>query len=112
MQMAFNFDESRNRRDAALLQVDENAADAWKETALAVVHSVARRKSLFTTDDVWAEMPDEATTHERRAMGPIMRRAQRNAWIEPTGNFRATARVQGHASPKRIWRSLINDQGA
>lgn len=97
----------RQARDAAIQQVDEHADDAWKEDAYAAVAWLTERSDEFTTDDVWAQLNLHAfETHERRAMGAIMRRAQREGLIEPTARYQQSTRAVCHCAPKRVWRTV------
>jgi hypothetical protein len=97
----------RQLRDAALLQVDEHADASWKQAALDCVRQLAQTRNTFTTDDVWdALRATPEMTHEPRALGAIMRRAQAAGLIAPTDEWRPSKRPVCHASPKRVWMSL------
>lgn len=90
----------------------ERAADPeWKKAAFNCVVAVCRKKERFTTDDVM-DLLDQTgeTTHELRAMGPIMRAAARLEICRKTQTFPETqksCRAQLHRSPIQIWDSLI-----
>ena len=71
----------------AIRQVDEHADEEWKQLALEAVKICASLLDEVTTDDVWralAAVPDVGT-HEARALGPIMIKAQKLGIIEPLG---------------------------
>ena len=70
---------------------------------------VARRKPFFTSDDVELRRAriGGPTTHENRAFGPLMLQAQREGICQPTGRFEASRRRVLHASPRRVWQSLV-----
>ena len=102
----FNEDEGRKGRDSGLAQVEEHADPAWGESALEAVRTTAKKLTEFTVDDVWPNMMG-GETHDLRAMGPIMKRAQRLRLIEPTGGVVLARRVSCHKCPRRVWRSLI-----
>ena len=77
----------------AIQQVDEHADERWKAAAEAMVESRAIGMADFTTDDV---MDDLATlpvsTHDGRALGPVMRRAIRSGQIVEVGMTRSRRR--------------------
>jgi len=50
------------------------------------------------------------TTHDLRAMGPVMKRLQRDKVIEPTDQYRFTNKVTSHKRPMIVWRSLVSQQ--
>ncbi len=96
--------------DAAIERVDEHANEEWKSAALDAVSLCASAYSLFTTDQVYEVLVRyDVETHERRAMGAIMRRAKTAGWIAPTDDYWPTARPEAHRNPKRVWRSLIQE---
>jgi len=103
------FDRERGEvlRDDAIARVDEHAALSWKDRALAAVWQCAVRHELFTTDDVWAAIPGDATTHEPRAIGAIMRNAAARRWIVTTSLTRMSERPECHRRPVRVWRSRV-----
>jgi hypothetical protein len=98
----------RQLRDEAIQRVDEHAAPAWKDVAYAAVAHLSSVLPEFTTDEVWYAIAnsDDVTTHELRAMGAVMRRAQRAGLIEPTDRYMASTRAVCHSAPKRIWRAV------
>lgn len=100
--------EGRRLRDEAIAQVDEHANPDWKDDAYAAVVQLTETMSEFTTDDVWYSLKDSqrGATHERRAMGAIMRKAARAGLIEPTERYLTSTRAICHSAPKRVWRSV------
>lgn len=105
----FDSGEGRARRDEAIERVEAHADTAWKDSARACLVYVASRKEHFTADDVAEELGSwvGGGTHEPRAMGAIFLWARREKIAEPTSEFRATRRPQGHAGPRRVWKSLV-----
>lgn len=106
----FNPETGRTLRDEALERVEQNAEPDWKDKARACLVYVASRKEYFTADDVAEELSslvDGASTHEPRAMGAIFKWAQREKIAAPTPSFTPTRRAQGHAGPRRVWKSLV-----
>lgn len=90
-------------------RAEKHADDEWFLFALAALLRTARRKKTLTADDVaetMANIPDPPTTHEKRAMGAVMKRGSILGWIEPTDLFIKTRRGNQHCCPKQVWRSL------
>jgi hypothetical protein len=87
--------------DETIRKAGEHADARWMQQALQVVHRLAGTYSTFTTDDVWDRMSE--TTHEHRAMGAVMRHAQKAGWCYPTGQYRTSTRSEAHGRPVRVW---------
>ena len=96
-------------RTDALQRVDEHADPDWRDVAYDCVVAVAKRCAMFTTDEVLDELARHPTvsTHEGRAHGPVMMRAQRDRLIIATDQFVKSEAVSRHCAPKRVWASLI-----
>lgn len=85
---------------------DPGALSYWE----AVVWGVARRRPAFSTNAVFEYERATGGGHrliEPRAMGVVMRRAQRAGIIRPTDRYEPDTTPGSHARPKRIWKSLI-----
>lgn len=103
--------KAEQARDRALVQVDSNANGDWKRQARACVLELCISRQEFTTDAVWALLERRgARTHEPRALGAVMRHAVGEEWCAPTGRYHPSVRVDCHARPLQIWRSLISEQ--
>ena len=93
-------------------QVEDNANEVWIDFMLGLVWDVCRERRQFTTDDVWdlynQSSPQRPTTHELRAMGPVMNRAA-NEGMCKKANLPGipSRRASLHASPRTVWDSLI-----
>jgi hypothetical protein len=96
-------------RDEGIGQAEKNANQTWFNEAMFWVEVVAKYKPEFTTDDVWGwlESDMEPGTHDNRAMGAVMRKAQRKGWIEPTDRVRKSTRAVCHSRPVRVWESKL-----
>jgi hypothetical protein len=88
-------------RDEAVDRVERHADPTWKVRALEAVRRVPSG-SLFTTDDLWGDGLDEP--REPRALGAVMRAAQRGGLAVPTDAYRPSDRPVCHRNPKRVWR--------
>ena len=99
-------------KDRGMSQAAENADQAWADLMLELVRLTCLEQPRFTVDDpmdryemIEGERP---TTHEPRAMGPVMMRAAklgycRKADLAPIPSRRRSR----HASPCAVWESLI-----
>lgn len=104
----FDLAKGEANRDEAMARVEAHAKEQWKGAAERAVHQVALTHLYrVETDMVVASIPPEYTTHNMKALGPVMKKAVRMGWIEPTGEFGRTARPQGNGRPMRLYRSLI-----
>jgi hypothetical protein len=97
-------------RNIAMRQVDANADLDWKEAAMQSVAVICKELGFgayFTSDEVWAKIESDfpnATTHERKALGPIMAKAARSGLIRKTGQYRESRREACHARPVALWK--------
>lgn len=83
------------------------ANPAFTRAAVGAVAKLAKRGETFTTDDVWALIPRDVYTPERRALGPVMKALHDAKVIRQTGNFRRSTRRESHANPKAVWIGVI-----
>lgn len=95
-------------RDEGIKQVEENANLVWLKCAANHVHRTAKNYPEFTTDLIWSWMDLAGlTTHDNRAMGAVMKKAQAEGWIEPTDRVVKSTRPVCHSRPIRVWRSKL-----
>lgn len=88
----------------AIDRVDRNADEEWKREAYEMVCVACSRYTEFTTDTIWSMLARTSlTTHEPRAMGAIMRKAQRDGLIKATGQYTTSTRPECHKRPVMIW---------
>ena len=92
-------------RDEAMLRVEERANPEWLAAARMALIRCATLNPTFIADEVWAYIPEGLTTHDTRALGPVIKRAQTQGYITKTEDFQPSERR--HATPQRVWRSLI-----
>ncbi|MEL6104847.1 MAG: hypothetical protein AAFU85_02370 [Planctomycetota bacterium] len=91
----------------AIDRADQNADSDWKETALRLLHSIARRKDEFTADDLVEALESESVeTHNPSAIGPVFLRAKKEGWIESTDQMQQT-RISRRHRKLTVWRSLL-----
>lgn len=88
--------------ERAISQAGENAPAAWMAEAIGTVRLLAESQAKFTADDIWRLT---GAPPEPRALGAVMRRAQRDGLAEATDQFVTSERR--HGAPIRVWRSLL-----
>lgn len=106
-QSAFNMEPGAAARDEAIKRVTAHAAVGFIAAARVALEKCCFTMETFTTDEIWALIPEGITTHEPRAMAAIMRFAERNNWASPLDQYRPSVRPEAHAGPKRVWRSRV-----
>jgi hypothetical protein len=97
-------------REDGIARVDKHANPDWKLCALEAVERVAQVFPEFNTDMTvkhLAVIYPGVETHDDRAWGPVMRRAAKLGYIEPTNRVSQSVLKSNHRRPKRIWRSLL-----
>jgi len=78
----------------------------WRIMALQVLCRTALTHKTFTVNDFRGEiLESEIKTHDYRAMGGLVKAAEKFGWIEPTGET-IPSRV-GHKIPMQVWRSRL-----
>ena len=92
-------------KQLAMEQVYENADEDWKDAAKDALLRVADRGRDFTSEDVTEEIPDGVSTHEPRAMGPVMLWGIRHKVMEPVGWSQSRLKTSNQY-PKRVYRPL------
>lgn len=87
----------------------DNAHEEWRSMALGCVRDVCLKHKTFTVNDVRALVKlSTLKTHDNRAMGGVMKTAQKMRWLEPTGE--SIPSVVGHKVHIQVWKSLLFKQ--
>jgi len=81
-------------------------SEEFAEAADRAVELAARHCSAFIVDQVWQYVDGEYSV-DKRAMGPAMLRAVKAKLIVGSEDYRPSAQLRGHATPRRIWISRI-----
>jgi len=104
-----NIREAERLRDEAIERGWQNAADKFRDHSLQAIIVLAETKYEFTTDDVWEYFGDNEinSTHDGRALGGAMKRAESLGLIIPTDRFVSSERASCHRRPVRVWESLV-----
>lgn len=106
-QLTFDANLSAAARDADMKRVDQAADPEWKDIAYDAVVAAAYEKPYgFIVDDVWKHIPPGVEVpREPRAIGPVMRRAQKDGVIIATNELRLSERITAHRNPRRVWKA-------
>jgi len=105
------YDQIKAETNAAIRKGLDRANISWRELALNLVLKAALTRHEFTTNDFHHDLDKSINkTHDNRALGGVMKTAQRLGWIEPTGKFANSDYKQHHLSLKNVWRSKIYGQ--
>lgn len=102
-------DGERGKREG-MRRAEEHADPHWKRCMLESAKEVALRKPFFDTEDIvrWcAEHHPNATTHEQRAIGPLMRNVVKLGFCVPLDDWNRSTLPQCHRRPMRAYYSLI-----
>ena len=103
----FDHAEAMRAREDGIGRVEAHADALWSDMALQAARATALRFESFIVDAVWDLLPKSAGTDDLRAMGAVMKQAQRLGYISPTDRLVLSNRVSAHRNPRRVWRSLI-----
>lgn len=98
--------EAIEKRNDAIDRGEINAKTEWKSLALHAIQQLCYTRREFTADDIWKKIDGcGVTTHDRRALGGVMRKAVNEKWCRNTMRYVPSKRR--HASPIPVWESLI-----
>jgi hypothetical protein len=96
----------------AIERVDKAANEAWKEACLEAIKEACRQWETFTSEDVADLLDSSGTfTHEPRAMGAMMRKAQAAGYCVPTSEFVQSHRTTSNSYTKRVWQRRFVPNG-
>lgn len=84
----------------------DHAEQRWRNMADEALFFIAKNNHTFTVNDVRAITErSPIKTHDKRAMGGVIRRGMKNGWIKKTGE--EIPSKQGHGVAIQIWESVI-----
>lgn len=106
-QYALKLESGAAERDRAIEQVTAHAEAGFIAAARVALERCCFTMETFTTDEIWALIPEGVTHHEPRAMAAIMKFAESNNWAYPLDQYRPSSRPKAHRGPKRVWRSRV-----
>ena len=108
--MIDDIEGAREDRDEAIARAEKHANPAWATAVMEIIKEVAQTQEYFSTDDVerLRITRQKPSTHEKRAMGPIMRNAWKaGGYCTPTKTWVQSQHRECHGRPKRLWASLL-----
>jgi hypothetical protein len=90
-------------------RVERHADPEWRLAADIAVLEAARCRKTLTTDDVVTRIPKNFTTHNMKALGPVMRSAASQGIIEQSSERpkKCATRPNNHCRPLTVWSSLL-----
>lgn len=92
-------------RDSAIDRGSRHADPDWMRGARLLIEGYAPGTS-FTSEDVLIDLlVGHFSTHDKRALGGVLQKAQRDGLIEP-GGFVPSRRPSRHCAPVREWRRV------
>ena len=103
-------DDGEHGKREGMDRAERHADSHWWQCMLEAGKAVAERKPYFNADDLLAwrrTHHPNASTHELRAMGPLMAAIMRLGYCTPTDDFVPSRQALCHATPRRVWYSLI-----
>lgn len=100
--------------EEAIVRSVENADVDWLANAMRAIHVVAMTTPLFTSDEVWQWLEDnapDASTHSPSAIGGVFRRAADAGWITKTATTRKSKFSRRHRD-LTVWASKLVEGAA
>ena len=101
--------EGRRRRDVGHAVAESHADDALSSAVWDALEMACRRLPELSSDDVWdmlEQVPFDAPMPKRlNLMGAVMRKAQLQGWLVPTGRYIKTRRADGHSRAIPVYAS-------
>lgn len=109
----FDRPERARARTAARRGMDRAAHACPKDVRAALgsaIAELARVGQPFTAEDVWNRVPavDGSGGYDGRVLGALLKSAQTDRLIQPTGRWVESSRVVCHGRPMREWRGTCS----
>lgn len=99
-------DAARARQADGMARAEEHARPPFNEVAADLLHQYAVSHPVVFCDEFYAWAQDRLPeTHDKRALGPVYRKAARNGWLAHSGRYRLSNIAGG--SPRPEWTSLV-----
>lgn len=98
------FDRAVARRDDGMARAERHAGRPWKERAIRAVRTYAERHEFFHVDEFWewAMARGLPEGDSPRALGPVIKQAARDGYLDRT---RVSApSVRSNTTGKPVWR--------
>lgn len=100
------YQEVKKETEEAIEQGFNASKEAWRAMALGVIKEAALKQPRLSVNDIRPQIDvSKVKTHDKRALGGVMKAAQALGWIAPTGMF--IAALNGHLRPQQLWDSKL-----
>ena len=102
------FQNWNENKELAIEQSIDNADPDWLEAAKYAGECVANEQAYFTVDDIWSKLDEQAphvTTHEKSAIGGVLRHLQKVKLASSTK--RQTRSAKSHHDGVTVWKSKV-----
>lgn len=108
----FDATAAQESKEAAIARVGAAADPVWVKAALEAVVYVCERRATFTADAIWwvLEYAGINVPDEPRALGAVMKIAEKVGVCKSTRQFEQTVRPSRHGTDVRVWRSMVYDR--
>lgn len=108
----FDAAAAQEAKESAITRVGNAADPVWVKAALEAVVYVCERRATFTADAIWwvLEYAGINVPDEPRALGAVMKIAERVGVCKATRQFEQTVRPSRHGTDVRVWRSTVYDR--
>ncbi len=103
--LVFDVKGGEEQKNEGIATAYEHASEEWKIMAWKALEQVARQHEYFQVDEVWLVLDRPV---ESRAMGGIMKQAQKIQWVEPTDRWIPSRLAHQHRRPLKVWKSLLH----
>ena len=106
----FNVGRAESAKRRSMDRALDAANEDWAAFMYRAVVNVAKRKEHFCADDLerYRQQHGGPSTHENRALGPLMHQARKAMICETTDRWVCSSQTINHRRPMRVWRSLVH----
>jgi hypothetical protein len=104
----FDIEEARRRKAEGMARAKKHAHREWYSAMIHCGLMCAEEMEYFNTDQIYEKKEEfypDVETHEKRAMGPVMKDLQRHNVVLPA-YITKSERPVAHRNLKSQWKSL------
>jgi hypothetical protein len=94
-------------RNLGMARVYRAANPAWVLAVNSAILKAANTKPYINADDIYPLIPPGVTTHDNKALGPLMRKAAFDGIIRKASWVEKCMRPVRHAADLQMWQSLV-----
>lgn len=96
--------------EASIAQSDRARSERWKQIVLAAIWAIAKCQEQVLVEDVRDYLGPRFLGDSPHTLGPVMRRAAQEGWVEFRHEYTTSTLSNQHRRPVRVWQSLIYQQ--